>query len=480
MTAVPAPDFAPYQRRFLKAIDNPAYRTVAASWPRGCGKTTLAGYVVARALTPGDPLFTAGAENVLFAGSIEQCRLTFRQAMGFLGDRIRDYRIVDSATRVAIQHKESRTRLKAVGSNPKTSLGLVGVPLAILDEPAALHTVGGQALWDSIRTAMGKPGSPLRAILTGTIAPAVDGGWWPNLVHAGSEGSRWVGLLQGRPDKWSHWREILRVNPLARLFPDTAAVLREERDAAMRDSRLEAAFKSFRLNLPSGDESTVLLTAEDWKRLEARTVPSRAGRPVVGLDLGAHRAWSAAVAWWPNGRVEALAIAPGLPAIEAQEKRDRVPAGTYRALVESGRLQVAEGLNVPPAAMLVNRVRAEFGVPLGVVCDRFRLAELRDCPLPCPIDPRVTRWSDSSFDIRALRKAARDGSLAVDPESRPLVLASLTAAMVENDSAGNFRLIKRGTNNQARDDVAAALTLAAGGVARLAPVRETPRIRVCG
>ena len=57
-------DFAPYQRRFLAAVDDPRYRTVAASWPRGCGKTTCAGYIVARALTPGDPLYVAGGEVV--------------------------------------------------------------------------------------------------------------------------------------------------------------------------------------------------------------------------------------------------------------------------------------------------------------------------------------------------------------------------------------------------------------------------------
>ena len=34
--------------------------------------------------------------------------------------------------------------------------------------------------------------------------------------------------------------------------------------------------------------------------------------------------------------------------------------------------------------------------------------------------------------------------------------------MVKNDDAGNCRLVKRGTNNCARDDVAAALLLAGG------------------
>ena len=459
---------APFQRRFVAAVDDPRYRTVAASWPRGCGKTTVAGKLVARALTPGDSLYVAGGEVVLFAGSIEQTRLTYRQALGFLEGRLDEYRLVDSATRVAITRKACRTRLKAVGSNPKTSLGLVGVPLAILDEPAALHTVGGTALWDSIRTAQGKPGSPLKAILTGTLAPAVPDSWWPALVENGTAGSTWVGLLQGRAKRWRQWREICRVNPLARHYPETAAVLREERDKARADGRLKAAFLSFRLNLPTGDESTVLLTVDDWQRALARPVPDREGAPVVGIDLAGGRAWSAAVALWTNGRVEALAWAPGIPGLDAQERRDRVPPGTYRRLAAGGALTVADGLRVQPPAGLWRAVTGAWGRPARVLCDRFRLAELRDTigpGGPAPI-PRVTRWSEASDDIRGLRKLAKDGPLSVAPSSRALLTASLAVAAAANDDSGNVRIKKRGTNNTARDDVAAALTLAAGSLAR--------------
>ena len=475
-------DFEPFQRRFLAAVDDPQYRTVAASWPRGCGKTTLAGHVVARALTPGDSLYVKGGEIVLFAGSIEQCRLTYRQALTFLEPRLSEYRMVDSATRVAITHKASRTRLKAVGSNPKTSLGLVGVPLAILDEPSALHTIAGAALWDAVRTAQGKPGSPLKTVLTGTLAPSDPGGWWPVLVENGTTGSTWVGLLQGRADRWSQWREILRVNPLARHFPETAEVLREERDAAMADSRLAGAFKSFRLNLPAGDESTMLLNVADWERATARPVPERDGRPIVGIDLGAGRAWSAATAIWRSGRVEALACAPGIPTLEAQEKRDRVPWGTYRKLALRGALRVAEGLRVQPPAELWRAVVAAWGKPARVICDRFRLPELVDAIGPgVEIVPRVSRWSESSEDIRALRSMTADGPLAVEKDSRPLLTASLGVAMVAVDDAGNVRMKKRGTNNQARDDVAAALVLGAGSWMRSPPVaRRRMRSAIVG
>ena len=118
---------------------------------------------------------------------------------------------------------------------------------------------------------------------------------------------------------------------------------------------------SYRLNIPSGDESTMLLTVDDWERVTARPVPEREGRPIVGIDLGAGRAWSAAVALWRSGRVEALAVAPGLPDLAAQEKRDRVPPGTYRALAAGGALRVAAGLRVQPPAALYRAVTAAWG-----------------------------------------------------------------------------------------------------------------------
>ena len=417
---------------------------------------------------------------VLFAGSIEQCRLTFRQALTFLEPRIREYRVVDSATRVAITHKATRTRAKAVGSNPKTSLGLVGVPMVILDEPGALHTVGGEALWSAVSTAQGKPGSPLKAVVIGTLAPAVPGSWWPSLVERGTTGSTYVQLLQGRPDRWSRWREILRVNPLARHHREMADKLREERDEALEDSRLAARFKSFRLNLPAGDEASVLVPVEHWEAVLARPVPAPFGRPIVAIDLGGGRAWSAATAVWRSGRVECIALAPGVPSLEAQERRDRQPFGVYRRLALSGALRVSEGVRVPPVADLVRAVGAAWGRPEVVFVDRFRLAELMDAARGWQIIPRVSRWSESSEDIRALRKFCADGPLAVEEKSRGLLTVSMSVAMTKTDDAGNVRLTKRGTHNQARDDCAAALVLAAGALSRAPQPRRALRSALVG
>ena len=454
----------PFQRKFIAGATAPGVDTAALSLPRGNGKSWLAGYLAARILDPADPLFRPGTESVLLAASIEQARITFRFARDELESR-GGYRFLDSFTRCGITHRATNTRLRVIGSNGKTAMGLVNCPWAICDEPGAWEVNGGSLLHDAIQTAMGKPGSPLRAVYIGTLAPAVSG-WWHTMIGDGTHGSTYVQALQGDAKKWESWQEIRRVNPLVAVSADFRRKLLEERDAARRDTRLKARFLSYRLNVPSGDESTMLLTGDDWDAICARPVAPREGRPIVGVDLGGGRAWSAAVALWRTGRVEALAVAPGIPSIDAQEKRDRVASGTYAVLVGLGTLRVAEGLRVQPPAQLVAAAREAWGELEQVICDRFRLAELQDAVDACPVVPRVSRWSEAAFDIRSLRKLAKDGPLSCPESSHGLLAASLAVAMVKGDDQGNTRLTKRQANNEARDDVAAALVLAAGSYAR--------------
>ena len=449
-----------FQKQFIRHATGPGVDTAALSLPRGNGKSALAGHLVSRVLDPSDKLFTPGTESVLCAASIEQARIVFRFARETL-EPTGEYRFLDSATRIGITHKSTNTRLRVIGSNGKTAMGLVNTPYAVADEPGSWENTGGQLLHDAIQTAQGKPGSPLKAIYIGTLAPSVDG-WWAQMIERGSHHSTYVQSLRGDPEKWDTWPEIRRCNPLTAISKPFRAKLIEERNEARLDTRLKARFLSFRLNIPSADESTVLLTVDDWKRVEARDVPERSGRPIVGVDLGGGRAWSAATAQWGNGRVEAMAYAPGIPTIETQEKRDRVGAGVYAGLVETGTLRIADGLRVQTPAQLVDAILAKWGKPRFIICDRFKLAELRDCARGIRLIERVSRWSESTEDIGALRKFASDGPLSCDPESRALIAASLSVAMVKNDDAGNTRLVKRGSNNTARDDVAAALVLGAG------------------
>ena len=357
-----------FQKRFIRGATAPGIDTAALSLPRGNGKSWLAGHLVARVLTPTDRLFRPGTESVLCAASIEQARIVFRFAREVL-ERTGEYRFLDASTRCGITHKSTNTKLRVIGSKASTAFGLVNCPWAICDEPGAWEVNGGTLLYDAIMTAMGKPGSPMRAVFIGTLAPAMNG-WWHDLVAGGSRGSTFVQSLQGDPSKWGKWPEIRRCNPLS-TFSVLRKKLLEERDEARADSRLKARFLSYRLNVPTGDESTMLLSVADWKRVCSREVGGPFGRPIVGVDLGGGRAWSAAVAIWRSGRVEAFAVAPGIPDLSAQEKRDRVPSSTYQKLVESGRLRVADGLRVQPVGLVVEQMLSLWGSPEVVVCDRF-------------------------------------------------------------------------------------------------------------
>lgn len=461
----------PFQRRFLRSALKPGIDVAALSIPRGNGKSWLAAYLLTRCLTPTDHLFVQGAEYLLCAASIEQARLCYRFIRADL-EPSGQYRFIDSVTRLGIVHKSTNTRLRVLSSNGKTAMGIVNCPLLVADEPGSWEVTGGQLMNDAIETAIGKPNSDMKVIYIGTLAPAT-GGWWHDLVESGTQGSTYVQALQGDPEKWDQWSEIKRVNPLTAISPSFRRRLLQERDDARADSRLKARFLSYRLNVPSADESKMLLEVADWELMTARTVPERSGSPIVGIDLGGGSAWSSAVAVWENGRVEALALAPGIPDIASQEKRDRVPAGLYARLVEDGTLTVAEGLRVQPPSHLWELVRGAWGIPALVICDRFRLSDLQDAIGPgVALEPRVTRWSDAAADIRALRKGAKDGPLSVEEGSRALLIASLAAAQVKSDDAGNVRLVKRSTSNSSRDDVAAALTLCIGGFARYPAAEE--------
>ena len=173
------------------------------------------------------------------------------------------------------------------------------------------------------------------------------------------------------------------------------------------------------------------------------------------------------MAVWRSGRIEALAICPGIPSIRKQETRDKVPEGLYKSLVDAGRLRAAEGLRVPKPANLWAAIKAEWGLPEVIIADRYQFDRMQDAVKGAvPLISRIPRFKESTEDIDALRSFAADGPLACEPESRDLLTVSLGVAMVKSDDGGSIRMVKRGSNNESRDDIAAALVLAAGALSR--------------
>ena len=457
----------PFQERFITSALMPGVLTAALSLPRGNGKSTLAAFLALQTLIPESPLFVAGAENHIVSSSVGQSRrATFgilRRMLARVPNWGRNYRITDNATAARIVHPASLTECSVLPATAKGAQGIVNAEWVIADEPGAWKIADGEEMHDALMSARGKPGANLRLLYIGTLAPAPDGHWWREMIEAGSDSLTHAQFIGATPEevaeRWDSWNLIRRANPLMAHFPASRRVLLAERDKARRDSRLQARFCSYRLNCPSRDRSGAVLTVADFERSCNRELRGREGAPIVGLDLGQGRAWSSAVALWESGRCEAVAVAPGIPSLRDQEKRDRVPEGTYSRLAEAGSLTIAEGLRVPPVASLMAQVR-EWR-PSVAICDRFRHSEVLDSNPPCLVVPRVSRWSASTEDFTHLRRMAGDGPLAIAPGSRLLLAASLSAAKAVTDDAGSVRLAKS-SENLARDDVCAALILAAG------------------
>ena len=454
----------PFQSAFISAVcrkENPPV-IAGLSCPRANGKSWLCGGLVARSLTPGDPLFEAGVENILVSSSTNQARIVLEFARSALGESD-GYRWRNDG----VVHLESRARVRIVSSDARRALGLgAAVRLIIADEPGAWSPIQGRRLWDAMLTSLGKRKTQI--IVVGTLAPAPLRGvasWWPSFVASGTGDGRHVALLQADPEKWESFDEVARVNPVASINPYLRKTLEREHRAALESERAARTFRQFRLNIPGEPvESQPLITSAEFARVCARAVPASEGRPVIGVDLGGTRSWSAACALWPSGRIEAWAMAPGQPSLAEQEKEDQVPDSTYSELVKSGGLAVDEGRAVPDIGLLLARIWA--WEPSVLVADPYRSSELNQVAGGrVRIVERARGGGESTSNVQSLRSLLLDSDSGVTQASRALLGAAFEQTNLVIDNSGVTRVSKV-DKKRSRDDAAASLLLAAGEQAR--------------
>ena len=433
----------------------------------------MAAHILERCLTPDDPLHVSGAEYLLGAGSVEQAGPVWRPLRAALEPTGR-YSFTDSTRTLRIKPRrgEAGASLRVQSSNGKTAMGIVGCPLAVLDEPGSWEQVGGRLLWDAMLGAQGKPGSPLRLILIGTIAPFGANNWYGELIDKGSTRSTHVFALRGNPDRWDQASELRRCNPLRWAFPKSRAKLIQQRDEAREDATKQAFFKSYMINCPTVDPERELVPLDDWKRSCARPVPPRDGRPFVAVDMGGGLSWTAAAAAWHNGRVECIAWMPARPSIEKQERRDLVPAGFYQKLVASGAVRTDGDNAVPSASAVFDEVLTRWR-PAVIVTDGYRWHDTLDAlGGRCVVEKRINGSINQTEDIEALRRWAAGGPLAIEADSRALLTAGLSAAITRSNDRGETRMVKDPNYAGGRDDPAAALSQAVGAAARMPAPHE--------
>ena len=294
-------------------------------------------------------------------------------------------------------------------------------------------------------------------------------------------------VLKGDVNKWDSWPEVIRVNPAALINTRLHRQLKTELVKAQRSERAKREFLAYRLNVPVvGDpEAEPVLPLEDWEAVKARSVAERSGPCVVGIDAGGSTSFSAAAGYWPeSGRLELVALMPGIPSVDAQADRDDADASAYERLVASGSLLVADGFVQVPLRLLFDVVRS--WKPSTVTSDTYREAEIkRFCAGLCEYVARPKLSAAEASDLAAFRSHCGDRSVNV-ASGLDLLGYSLAQAVVARDSAGFPKVEK--VKRRSHDDVVRAALLAFGHVQRefaldLGDVDDDdpdPIVHVCG
>lgn len=471
-----------WEREFLFRALQPGVRQAALSVARGNGKTTLIAGLAAAAIA--GPLRQPRAEVVIVAASYSQARIAFEHVHAFLQERLVPrslWRVMSNQLGSMIEHRPSGARLRLLSSDPKRAHGIAPF-MVIADEPAQWTTGTGERMYSALLTSLGKVTNS-RLIALGT-RPARREHWFQRLLDSDGESGIAAVCHAAGPDDDIHAPETwLSANPSLPAMPELADTIRAESEAARKNPALGAAFRALRLNLGTPDslDRECLIDIDVWREC-CDHATERRGRYVLGVDLGGSLAISAAVACWPaTGRLEALSQVGDNPDLDRRGSIDGV-GELYSQAFYHGELGVNPG-RVADVGALLGRVRDTWGAPGVIVCDRWRLAELRDTLDRMdwgrlPVMPRGQGYQDGNADVRRFREAVAERR--VHPAALYLLLeAGVADATLVADPAGNIKLAKStegGRRGRARDDVAAAAILAVAHADRISK-REAPGAR---
>ena len=458
-----------WQRRFLQgAFSRPG--DAALSMARGNGKTCFCAAIACAAVDVGGPLVEPMAECLVIASSFDQGLIAFRHILHFLKPSFTRYgvgpggrfRVADSSNRATITDRETGALLRVLGSDPRRLHG-AAPKLLLLDEVAQWPPERVAPMLAALRTSRGKIAES-RALWLGT-RPAADEHPFQRALDGHGVGFRlsYAAPKDADPFKVRTWR---RANPSLSFMPDLREKIQEEAHDARRDPVALASFRALRLNQGVSDTvSSVLIDSETWKAAMGLPAPGqRSPDYVLGVDLGQNAAMSAAAAYFRTCELEAVAVFPELPDLAERGLGDGV-GGLYREMADRGEL-IQSGRRVSDVGELMRECLRRWGRPVAIVCDRWRVAELRQAleAVRFPLSALVERgqgFKDGGADVREFRAALL--AEEVRPASSLLLAAAVSEARTAGDPAGNHKLAKRGEGGrraQARDDAAAAAILA--------------------
>lgn len=410
-------------------------------------------------------------ETILIAASIDQARLAFDPILYVLdcgkgGSREDEFNVKNSSAGMSITRKDNGARIRLISSDYKRAHGL-RPNLILADEPAQWPPAG-ERLCSALATALGKR-QGAKLLLFGT-RPRDETHFFARLLRDEDPSVYTLCYAATDKDKWDSVKTWRRVNPALKFGLIDIEVLKAEARRAKTDPNLLAAFKALRLNMGTDEaiDRDILVSPEQWRPLLDRTPAEREGKPVWGLDLGGSVALSAVAACWSTGRLETLAMFGSQPNLEKRSLADGV-GELYNVAFQAGELLIS-GKRIPDINELILTALERFGRPSALVCDRWRVDELRDVLDAATMKELrgieiITRgqgFKDGSEAVRAFQKAV--STAALYPVKPSILLTSgLGEAVIVSDPAGNSKLAKNtqgGRRKNARDDVVSAALLA--------------------
>ncbi|WP_221775484.1 terminase TerL endonuclease subunit [Sphingobium yanoikuyae] len=243
-------------------------------------------------------------------------------------------------------------------------------------------------------------------------------------------------------------------------------------DAALALERGGSALSRFRLlsrnERVQEDNRDILLSLDDWLACEAKELPPRSGRCVIGLDLGGSASMSAASYYWPEtGRLECYGTFPGNPGLEVRGMNDGV--GDLYVQMSQRRELFTMGDRTVPIVEWIEGVlrRAVAENVVAIVADRFKHSEVGEALDKAgnrsPVIWRGMGFKDGSEDVERLRRHVFDGK--VQSAESYLLRHAFAESVVLTDPAGNCKPAKG--RAMGRIDAACSTMLAVAEGARI-------------
>ena len=176
------PGILPFQKEWLARAFASDIDLAGLSAARGCGKSTLAGWVAACAVAPQGALHEPQGAVLIVAPTTSQGREVLLAARHFL-EGVDNLRWRDSASSIGVKHLPTASECRILAASSKSLLGYGAHAGVIVFDEVGAAGAKGRAVFDALITGLGKRQGQ-RLVALGTRSPSGPGiggraGWPP-------------------------------------------------------------------------------------------------------------------------------------------------------------------------------------------------------------------------------------------------------------------------------------------------------------